>query len=206
MEDHNPNDSAAHSLAAAHNSGFDATNSPLSEVEIEVEIEAREEVFISDRLWDFDDDRNRIADPFGVYRFVVGDSLRLVFAQAPLPRGVVPRLTFQPLYSRVRAGETLRKQLTLSLPVQEYSSLSRNIDAPSELERVARVTLVMGHRARSAMQSDPAPPPFESADDAGYIVHSPSIITSTMTVDPLPVLRRTQSMARYALPADAPHP
>lgn len=44
MEDHNPNDSAAHSLAAAHNSGFDATNSPLSEVEIEVEIEAREEV------------------------------------------------------------------------------------------------------------------------------------------------------------------
>ncbi len=170
------------------------------------EIEAREEVFISDRLWDFDDDRNRIADPFGVYRFVVGDSLRLVFAQAPLPRGVVPRLTFQPLYSRVRAGETLRKQLTLSLPVQEYSSLSRNIDAPSELERVARVTLVMGHRARSAMQSDPAPPPFESADDAGYIVHSPSIITSTMTVDPLPVLRRTQSMARYALPADAPHP
>ncbi len=101
------------------------------------EIEAREEVFISDRLWDFDDDRNRIADPFGVYRFVVGDSLRLVFAQAPLPRGVVPRLTFQPLYSRVRAGETLRKQLTLSLPVQEYSSLSRNIDAPSELERVA---------------------------------------------------------------------
>lgn len=170
------------------------------------EIEAREEVFISDRLWDFDDDRNRIADPFGVYRFVVGDSLRLVFAQAPLPRGVVPRLTFQPLYSRVRAGETLRKQLTLSLPVREYSSLSRNIDAPSELERVARVTLVMGHRARSAMQSDPAPPPFESADDAGYIVHSPSIITSTMTVEPLPVLRRTQSMARYALAGDAAHP
>ncbi len=166
-------------------------------------IEASEEVFVSDRLWDHDDARARIADPFGVYRFVRDGSLRLVFAQAPYPPNIIPRVTYPPLYSRVRANDVLRRELTVALPVDEYSSLDRDIEAPSELETVSRVILVMGYRARSTMTEDPAPPAFESAD-AGYIVDRPSILISSLAVEPLPVRRRTGYMARYALPGEPP--
>lgn len=44
MEDHNPNDSAADSLTSVPDSGLGVANSAVTEVEIEVEIEDREEV------------------------------------------------------------------------------------------------------------------------------------------------------------------
>ena len=44
MEDHNQNDSAAHSRVPVHNSSFCSPDSLMTQVEIEVEIEAREEI------------------------------------------------------------------------------------------------------------------------------------------------------------------
>jgi hypothetical protein len=171
-------------------------------LELDYQVHAAEEVYVGDRLWIYDTAGKRLPDPMGVYRFVHEGSLRLVFAQAPTPLGVMPRVVFQPLFSRVEAGDTLHRKVTLALPVDEYSSLARDIKADTVLEEVTRVTLVMSYRLRSTLERDPVPPPMESADDAGYIVHDPKLAISSVEVPPLPVKRRTGPIARFVLPGD----
>jgi hypothetical protein len=171
-------------------------------LKLEYQVEAFEELYIADRLWDFGDANERVPDPFGVYRFVRNGSLRLVFAQAPYPPNVMPRITYQPLYSRIRAGKTRQRSVLIRMPVDEYSSLARDISSPTVIEEVSRVFFVLSYRLRSTMAEDPAPPPFETAEDAGYIVHGPEQIISALEVDKLPVKRRTGYIARFALPGE----
>lgn len=171
-------------------------------LKLEYKVEAFEELYISDRLWDYGDKNQRIPDPFGVYRFVSEGSLRLVFAQAPYPSNVMPRVTYPPLYSRIRAGEARQKAIPIKLPVDEYSALARNINDPTVLEEVSRVYFVLNYRLRSTMDKDPVPPPRETAEQSGYIVHGPKQIISVMDVESLPVKRRTGYIARFALPGE----
>ncbi|WP_437830043.1 hypothetical protein [Sorangium sp. So ce1153] len=171
-------------------------------LKLEYKIEASEELYVGDRLWDYDDKRERVPDPFGVYRFVSNDSLRLVFAQAPYPPNVMPRIVYKPLFSRIRAGEARQREVWIKLPVDEYSSLARDVNAPTVLEEVSRVFLVLSYRPRSTMDHDPAPPPNETAESAGYIVHDPVLIISSLEVEPLPVKRRTGYIARFPLPGE----
>ncbi len=165
-------------------------------------VHAHEELYLGDRLWDYAKGGARIPDPFGVYRFVRDGSLRLVFAQAPWPANVSPRVVYQPLYSRLKAGETRRREIPIDQPVDEYSALSRDISAPTVVEEVSRVLLVLSYRLRSSMPEDPQPPPNESAEEAGYIVADPKLLTSTVEVERLKVKRRTGYMARFALPGE----
>jgi hypothetical protein len=165
-------------------------------------IAAREEVYVSDRLWDYSRAKKRIPDPFGVYRFVYDGSLRLVFAQAPSPSNVMPSTVYKPLCSRVRAGETRQRTILLRLPVDEYSSLGRDIDSPTAVEEVSKVFLVMQYRLRSTMDKDPQPPPFEDADQVGYIVHDLAQLVSSMETEPISVKRRTGYIARFPLPGE----
>ncbi len=173
------------------------------------QMEAFEELYISDRLWDYGAGRQRIEDPFGIYRFVVDDTLRLVFGQAPHPANVVPNVTYTPLYSRVNTGETRKRTIHMALPVDEYSSLSRNIAAPTVVETVSRVQFVLGVRFRSDLDADPVPPPRETAAQAGYVVYGPKRIVSSCAVDGIEVNKRSEYMPRYALdgePAAGPMP
>lgn len=165
-------------------------------------ITAAEELYVADRLWDHDAAHTRVPDPFGVYRFVQDGSLRLVFAQAPHPPNVLFGQLYRPLYSRVLAGETRRETVLIDLPVDEYSSLARDVNAPTVLEEVSRVVLVVGYRLRKAMNQDPLPPPRESPEEAGYVVYEPSLIISELQVDRLPVKRRTGYIARFPLPGE----
>jgi hypothetical protein len=167
------------------------------------ELTAREELYVSDRLWDLDRTGRRIADPYGVYRFVHGRALRLVFAQAPLPPGIALRQVYKPLASRIRAGETHRRAVPLALPVEEYSSLARDVGSPSELDHVDRVTLVFEYRPRAEMSADPLPPAREDGDAVGFIVHDMHRLVSSVAVQALPVQRRTGYIPRIALPGDA---
>jgi hypothetical protein len=164
------------------------------------EIAAKEELYVGDRLWDHDAARRRVPDPFGVYRFVEEGSLRLVFAQAPCAPGVRPRITYAPLFSRMRAGETHRRAVEMRVPVDEYSSLERDTSAPAVVEEVSRVVLVMSFRRGATIEREPAPPLGESAEEAWYIVHAPELLVSSLEVDRLPVRRRTGDMARFAIP------
>jgi hypothetical protein len=165
-------------------------------------IAAHEELYLSDRLWDYDRNKKRIPDPFGVYRFVHDGSLRLVFAQAPWPSNVMPSIVYKPLCSRVRAGETHRRTVLVRLPVDEYSSLARDIKSPTVEEEVSKVLLVMQYRLRSAMDKDPQPPPFESAEEAGYIVHDLTQLVSSLETEPIQIKRRTGYIARFPLPGE----
>jgi hypothetical protein len=100
-------------------------NSP-AHLQFDFQLEAREEVFIADKLWDFDSSNQRIPDRFGVYRFVHEGTLRLLFGQAPRPSNILPRVIYAPLYSRIRAGEVHQKSLLLTLPVDEFESCTRH--------------------------------------------------------------------------------
>ena len=174
------------------------------ELLLEYRVEAFEELYIADRLWDYNDRKKRAPDPFGVYRFVHEGCLRLVFAQAPHPPEVMPHVLYTPLFSRIGEGETRRQEIAIKLPVNEYSALARNIKAPATDIEVTRAMLVLDHRLRSDMDADPAPPPLETAEDAGYIVWGSKPIISSMDVFKIPVKRRTDPMARFALPEDKP--
>jgi hypothetical protein len=171
-------------------------------LKLEYAVKAFEELYIADRLWDYDAEHRRIPDPFGVYRFVRDGSLRLVFAQAPHPPNVQLGRLFQPLYSRIRAGETRHNAVLIKLPVDEYSALERDINAPTALEEVSRVLFVLGYRLRSTMDKDPWTPAGETPETAGYVVYAPSLILSEIHVDALPVKRRTGYMARFPLPGE----
>jgi hypothetical protein len=171
-------------------------------LKLDYQVKAFEELYVSDRLWDDDPKLYRVADPMGVYRFVQDGSLRLVFAQAPHPPNVILGRTYPPLFSRVLAGETRRQTVRIKLPVDEYSGLSRNINAPTVLEEVSRVYLVLGISLRSTMGSAPTPPPRESGEKVGYVVYGADNIILAMDVDKLPVKRRTGYMARFPLPGE----
>jgi hypothetical protein len=173
-------------------------------LELAYAISAAEEMFVADRVWDYDSQYQRIPDPFGVYRFVCDGSLRLVFAQAPWPPNIVPLLVYHPLYSRVRAGETHRRSLRIALPVDEYSSMARDVDSPVALEEVSRATLVMGYVLRSSLDADPEPPINETVEEAGYVTNYTDLAISSMDVVALPVKRRTGYIARFALPGEPP--
>lgn len=170
-------------------------------LKLQYQIEAFEELFVADRLWLYDEARKRTPDPQGIYRFVDDGRLLLVFAQSPVPTRVLPRVVFQPLYSRILARETRQREVLLELPVAEYSALAQNLGAPTALEAVSRVVFAMSYRRRSSMDKDPEPPPKETAEAAGYIVHDPELIVSYAEVDELPVKRRTGDIARFVVPA-----
>ena len=179
-----------------------STTSDGSALKLDYAITAHEELYIADRLWDQDAERKRIADPYGVYRFVRGDSLRLVFAKAPAPPNVRVGNPYRPLYSRVRAGETKRNTVLIKLPVDEYSALARDVASPTVVEEVSKVVFVLGYCPRSAMESDPAPPLNETAEKAGYVVYEERLLVSEMQVEKLPVKRRTGYIARFPLPGE----
>ena len=81
-----------------------------------------------------------------------------MYGQAPTQPGVLPSITYAPLFSRIRPGETRRRAISIALPVDEYSSLERETDALTTIEEVARVFFVLGVRCRSTMNADPVPP------------------------------------------------
>lgn len=180
----------------------EAGNQEAQVLELSYEIQAFEELYIADRLWDYNDARQRVPDPFAVYRFVHEGSLRLVFAQAPYPSNMTPRVVYSPLCSRIHANEKYRKKILIKLPVDEYSSLARNIDAPTVVEAISKVFFVLSYCLRSSMAADPVPPAFETAENAGYIVHNLKQIVSSIEVDNLLVKRRSGYMARFALPGE----
>jgi hypothetical protein len=169
-----------------------ASGNPLHAMKLSLRLDAREELYVADRLWDFNDAGARIAEPFGVYRIVHDRTLVLLFGQAPMPHNVQPRVTFRPLYSRVRAGESLRREVLLAYPIDEYTALDRDVRSPNTLVQLDQVTLALEYRTRASMREDPQPPPREDSEAVGYVVYDPERILSTCSVAPFAVHRRTR--------------
>ncbi len=163
--------------------------------------EAVEEIYVGDKLWDYDPSARRVPDPFGVYRFVHGERLRLLFGQAPWPPNVAPRNVYKPLFTRVLAGATHGGEVRLAVPIDEYSPLARDVASPTDAVQVARVELIVEFRPRSEMRDDPRPPPGESPA-AGYIVHDARRVIGAMEIHPVTAKRRRGPIARVRLPGD----
>jgi len=169
---------------------------------VDLEVLGRDELYVSDRVWDYDAQGKRIDDPFGIYRYVVGSALRLVLAPAPLPLPILPRVTYPPLCSRVRSGETRKRSFHLGLPIDEYSSLERNVSAPSDTIHVERVELVLGYRLRTSLKDEPRAPAKEEGEKVGFIVHDLELVVDAQPIAALPVRRRSGPMTRFYLPSD----
>ncbi len=176
----------------------------LQMLDLQYEIEALEELYIGDRLWTYDQNGHRCTEPNGVYRFIHRDDLRFVFAPSPLPPNAEYRNVYAPLFTRLNAGEKLKKHLRLAVPIDEYSAFARDIDEPTAIEYASTVTLVMTYKLRSTLTKDPAPPLFESPETAGYIVQDSEMLISSMQVEPLPVKRRQNQIPRFMIPGDLP--
>jgi hypothetical protein len=179
-------------------------------LKLEYQVKAFEELYVADRLYR-DPDRFRVPDPFAVYRYVQDGSLRLVFAPAPLPAGMMVAIPSDlPLYSRILPGETREQTVRIKLPIDEYPSEWPKFggvvaDAPTVSEEVSRVYFVLGYRLRSTLDHAPAAP--AKAKEAGYLVKRPDLIILAMDVDKLPVTRHTGNMARFPLPGEpGPNP
>lgn len=176
-----------------------------NELKLDYAVKAFEEMYIADRFYN-DPVRYSAPDPFGIHRFVEDGSLRLVFAPATYPPGlIVERPVDLPLYSRILAGETRRETMRIKLPVDEYPSEwpsfgGKVVPAPTVSEEVSRVYFVLGYRLRSTLNH--APPVPEAAREAGYIVKSPNFIILAMDVDKIPVKRHTGYMPRFPLPGE----
>jgi hypothetical protein len=168
-------------------------------LKLEYAVTALEELYIADRLWDYDAKQSRMPDPFGVYRFVRDGSLRLVFAKAPHPPNIRVGDSYRPLYSRIPAGETRRQAVEIKLPVDEYSSMARDVNAPTVVDEVSRVFFVLGYALRSKLDRDPA---RAMPEEDAYIVYEQDLIVSELHVDKLPVKRRTGYIARFPLPGE----
>lgn len=173
-------------------------------LDVRYHVEATEDLYLGDRVWTYDQAGHRRVDLQGVYRFMVRRDLRLVFAQSPLPPDTEYRHVYAPYFSRLGAGEKMEKHVRFPVPVDEYSAFARDIDAPTTIEYASTVTFVMGYRLRATMTTDPIAPPFESPDEAGYIVHDSQLLISSAAVEHLPVKCRNQAIPRFMLPTDRP--
>lgn len=168
-------------------------------------IDAGSELYVSDRLWEYDASRSVVPDPFEVYRFVRDDSVRLVFDKSPALPNTSVRVTYAPLYSRVMPGVAHEREIPLRVPVEEHSGMPYDPDAPTVIQQVSRAILVMGYRLRATMERDPAPP-LGVSDDVGFVVTNPSKFISSLAISTLEVRCRTVPFARYTLPGEAPLP
>ena len=169
-------------------------------IELSWELTAAEELYVGDRLWDFDASNTRVPDPFGVYRFVREETLWLVYAQAPHPPGVRLIHTYPPLYSRVAHGERHRRTVLMTSPVDEYSALARDVKSKTAVESVTKAVLVLTYRLRSSMKADPLPPTGEDPS-VGFVVYDPETKVSSMVAQPMQVKRRVGTIARYSVPS-----
>lgn len=176
---------------------------PAGRASLHYALTAHEELYVSDRLWDYDRVGRRIADRWGVYRFVHGTTLRLAFVQAPRPPNISVHVVFAPLWSRVQARETHTRDVPLTLPIDEYSALARDVSAPHVLDHVTHVSLIFDWCRRRDLPRAPLPPPRESGEAVGFMVYDGTRYVSTLALRGLlPVHRRTGPMPRLTLPGD----
>jgi hypothetical protein len=171
---------------------------------LEYEIEAIEELYVADRPWDFDREGKIVPDPFGIHRYVRDGSLRLALAKVPYPSNLRPFYKFFPYSSRVAPGATHRGRVQVSLPVDEYSPLARDVSSPTADEFVSTVYFVLAYRLGRTLDAPPAPPPGYRPEDVGYDVPTTEQMISSVSVDPLRVKRRVGPMPRLALPGEPP--
>ncbi|MBK8251555.1 MAG: hypothetical protein IPK82_02675 [Polyangiaceae bacterium] len=171
-------------------------------LELNIQIQPHEEMFVADRLWVYTPEGEVVGDPWGVYRFAMGNSLRLVFADSPCPPNISPQILFEPRFSKIKQGAIHRIHVSIKLPIDEYSALARDVDSPHSVEMVNSVTLIIAYRTQKSLGEEPSPPYGETGDNAGYLVFDPEFVVSTMEVPALPVRKRTGYIARFALPGE----
>ena len=156
-------------------------------------VEAFEELFVSDRLWDRKRGAPRSADPQGIYRFVHDRSLRLVLDRAPYPPNVSPAVVYEPFFLARRGqgnaspyGQHRPPGGRIFLFLAQHRSAR---GAGGGEHRALRAGLSPAVRAGSRPRSAPGGGPPKAP---GFVVTSPTRIVSSADVShPIQVKRRT---------------
>lgn len=138
-------------------------------------------------------------DPEGVYRYVVGSSLRLLLGVAPLPRGVNVRVRNVPWATKVEPKHAAHGTLKLALPIKEYSAYFNAQDGYVPAKVQSFELFVEYHRGRAVETS-----PVSGASDAleitgGAPLHDLQLLRSGPQAVQLDALTNANKpFARYA--------
>lgn len=165
------------------------------------------DLWVLDRLWKLSSNATS-ADPEAVYRFERDGKLRLLLGAAPLPRRSTVTFRVVPYARRLPAQGTLEGDLTVSLPVPEYSvyfTSPRGDEHPSyESKHVERVALLVQY-----IVAGPDIRTEEVKSFPGALkVPASALVDARMATAELPlsldVQRRTDTFDRVTLPGEAP--
>lgn len=168
------------------------------------------DIWVFDRLWS-GSGSNMGRDPEGAYRFERGGNLRLLLGAAPLPRRTTVLMRVMPFARRLPAQGMLEGDLTMAIPVSEYSvyfTESRNGVDPSAAasKHVERVTLMLQYVLVGpdlpAQKVKALPDVFKLP---AFALADAKVALSEMPLA-LEVLRRTDNFDRVDLPGEASEP
>ncbi len=163
-------------------------------------------IYVLDRLWMLDRANNIVADPEHAYRFVVGDALRIVLGNCPLPRFKSVLYRNVPYATLVEPGTVYRRELDFSLPVREYSAYFKGETESNYADaRLAAVEVFVDY-----IPDDPAlakdRSPLEGAhgfDTPGYWERSQRVRSGRLAIA-APAKKRTDVFDRLFLPDENP--
>jgi hypothetical protein len=144
-------------------------------------------------------------DERGPYRYERGGILRTVFGPATVPPNTSVTSRQIPFASRIEPGLSITVEAVLDVPVVEFSLFNPPPANPEYEEvEVRRIAVVAyGVSPSEKVKIEPCP-----IDAAFYWVRAPDQLMvptfADVPVDPLPVRRRKDPIARFLLPGEAP--
>jgi hypothetical protein len=175
-------------------------------IAIEVDNRGNERIYVLDRLWMLDRSNNIVADPEGAYRFIVGDTLRILLGNCPLPRMKSVLYRNVPYATLVEPGTVYRRELDYPLPVREYSAYFKGETASNYADaRLDAVEVFVDYIADDpALAKDTSP--LEGAhgfDTPGYWERSQRLRSGRVAIA-APAKKRTDPFDRLFLPDENP--
>ena len=170
-----------------------------------IKSQSKADIWVLDRLWKLSSNRP-VPDEEAIYRFERGGALRLLLGAAPLPRRHTVTFRVMPHARRLAAGATLEGDVTIAMPVTEYSVYFDGTPPTFESKHVDRVYLLVQYvLAGPDIEA-------ENAEESPGALKLPSIalahakvIVSEQSLS-LDVRRRTDQFDRVTLPGEPPEP
>lgn len=188
---------------------FKVTGMRDLEIKMTMANHGTESVYVFDRLWTLEAASRLVPDPEPTYRFIRDGRLQLVLGPCPLPR--LRSATFRniPHVTALAAGSELKRTLTLSGPIKEYSFyFPEPSDGGYDKVHVTTVQVVVQYVvARYGLAIEPSRviPSAMEVVTPGALDALQSVIATSPKVE-LDVLRRNDEFDRLTLPDEQPEP
>jgi hypothetical protein len=163
-------------------------------------------LYVLDRLWQLAEGEHQV-DKEAIYRFERGTRLRLLLGPAPLPHRRSTLLRNMPHATRVAAGATHERSITVPMPIKEYGPY---FSPPNETRLrsvpIRWVHLLVGYVVETPTMTVPVAPEDATAFELAGSVDVKMIESELAGVDGMQALRRTDAFDRIKLAGEPVEP